>query len=67
MISKNELKGKYITYLWNGSYRTHKVIKITGNTLTVKDAVGTKHRIHPKTNKIFGRQYPKRGLEKIKW
>jgi hypothetical protein len=73
VILRDKLLGKYVTYLWKpngepiGSYRTHKVVRISGRTLTVKDATGTKHRIHPKTTKILGRQYPKQGLEKIQW
>lgn len=73
MIGKNELEGKYVTYYWKhkrdpfGSLRTGKVIKISGNTLTVQDAAGTKRRIHPKKMKILGRQFHKRGVESIKW
>lgn len=67
MIKKTELIGKYVSYILNGSYRTHKVVRVSGNTLTVMDAVGVKHRIHPKTTKILGRQFPKRGLEPIEW
>lgn len=66
MISKNELKGKYVTYRdKNGATRTNKVIKIVGNTLTVKDAVDVKRRI--KKEDVFGRCFRKRGLEEIKW
>jgi len=67
MIDKNDLKGKYVTYLdKDAKYRTHKVTKITGKTLTVKDALGVKTRIHPKDTKIFGRQR-KHDLEEINW
>lgn len=66
-IDKTNLKGKYVTYLdKDGKYRSHKVIKITGNTLTVKDVLGARHRIHPDKNKIFGRQL-KNKLVEIKW
>jgi len=73
MIKKTELIGKYVTYIRKsngepfGSYRTHKVVRVSGNTLTVMDAVGVKRRIHPKTTKILGRQFPKKGLEPIEW
>lgn len=66
-MHKDKLKGKFVTYLdKNSSYRTHKVVKITGLTLTVIDATGEKQRIHPKKNKIFGRQL-KNKIEEIKW
>ena len=67
MVHKDQLKGKYVTYLDKDSkYRTHKVTKVTGLTLTVKDALGVKHRIHPKKDKIFGRQL-KKTIEEIEW
>jgi len=67
-ISKDDLKGKYVSYLdSDGKYRIHKVIKINGNNLTVVDVNKVRHRIHPDTNKIFGRQFPKKGLEEIIW
>ena len=57
MIAKDNLKGKFITYLdRQGKYRTHKVTKVSGLTLTVKNCLGERHRIHPKHNLIFGRQ-----------
>ena len=66
-IDKSKLKGKYVTYLdKDGKYRTNKVIKITGNTLTITNALGEKHRIHPDKNKIFGRQL-KNKLVDIIW
>lgn len=66
-IDKTKLKGKYVTYLDKDSkYRTHKVIKITGNTLTITNALGEKHRIHPDKNKIFGQQL-KTKLVEILW
>ena len=66
-MHKDDLKGKYITYIDNNSsYRTHKVTKISGLTLTVKDALGKKMRIHPKKNKILGRQL-KNKIEEIQW
>jgi hypothetical protein len=67
MISKDKLKGNYVTYLdRNGQYRTHKVIKVTGNTLTVKDVLGVRHRIHPRKFCIFGVQR-KKEIEAIIW
>jgi hypothetical protein len=67
MINKDNLKGKYVTYLdKNGQYRSHKVVKIAGLTLTVQNVLGERHRIHPKKNKIFGRQ-KKKELEEIDW
>lgn len=67
MINYNKLKGKFITYLdKNKSWRTHKVIKITGKTLTVKDTLGIKHRVHPDKTTIFGRQL-KNKIEEITW
>ena len=66
-IHKGKLKGCFVTYLDRDSkYRTHKVVKVTGKTLTVKDALGVRHRIHPKNFKIFGVQYKKK-IEAIQW
>jgi hypothetical protein len=67
MIDKDKLKGKYVTYLdKNGKYRTHKVVRVTGRTLTVKDVLDVKHRIHPNKFKIFGVQR-KKEIEGIVW
>ena len=67
MIHKDNLKNKFITYLdKQGKYRTHKVVKITGLTITVKNALGERRRIHPKTHLIFGRQM-KREVIPIQW
>ena len=67
VIHKDKLKGRFVTYLDRDSkYRTHKVVKVTGKTLTVQDALGVRHRIHPKRNKIFGRQL-KKTMEEIEW
>ena len=66
-MHKDQLKGKFVTYLDKQSkYRTHKVIKVTGLTLTVKNALGERHRIHPKTTLIFGRQM-KHEIIPIEW
>jgi len=67
MIPKDKLKGKHITYLdKNGQYRTHKVVRVTGKTLTVMDVLGVRHRIHPDKFKILGRQ-TKKEIEEIVW
>lgn len=67
MVHKDKLKNCFVTYLdKNGKYRTHKVIKVTGKTLTVKNVLGERHRIHPKTHIIFGRQL-KREIVLIDW
>ena len=67
MIHKDKLKGKYVNYIdKQGKYRTHKVIKVKGYTLTVKDVLGVRHRIHPKTHLIFGRPM-KNHIELIDW
>jgi len=66
-MHKDQLKGKYVTYLdKDGKYRTHKVIKVTGLTLTVKDCLNEKRRIHPKTTLIFGVQR-KKEIINIDW
>jgi len=66
-INKDKLKGKYVTfYDKHHAQRTQKVVAVNGRTLTVKDAVGTKTRIHPSKNKIVGRQL-KRKIEEIEW
>ena len=57
MINKDKLKGYFVTYIdKQGKYRSHKVTKISGLTLTVKNCLGEKRRIHPKKNLIIGRQ-----------
>ena len=66
MIGKNELKGKYVTFIDNeGKWRTQRVVKVTGNYLTVINAVKVRKRVH--LEKVIGRQYRKRGIEEIKW
>ena len=67
MIPKDNLKGKFVTYLdKQGKYRTHKVVKINGLTLTVKNVLNERTRIHPKKNLIFGRQM-KHEIISIDW
>lgn len=66
-ISKELLKGKYVTFYGkNHAKRTQRVVAINGKTLTVKDAVGRKVRIHPDKNKIIGRQL-KNKIQEIEW
>ena len=66
MIPKNELKGKFVTYRdRHEKIRTGKVTRITGNTVSVKRANGVVERVYK--DKIFGRQFRKRGLEVIQW
>jgi len=66
MIKKSKLVGKHINYLdADGKYRVEKVVRVSGSYVTVVNAVKTRHRIHK--DKIFGRQFRKRGLEEIDW
>jgi len=66
MIHKSELKGKYIAYKdKDGKYRVNKVVRVNSGYVTIKNAVGVKHRV--RYNKIIGRQFPKRGIESIDW
>ena len=66
MIHKSNLKGKYVTYIdKNGAWRTNKVVRVSGNTLTVKDAAGVKRRVHK--DKVIARQFRKTGQEPILW
>ena len=66
MISKNSLKGKYIDYLdRDQKFRSEKVVRITGNVLTVVNAVGRRARV--KKDMVLGRRFRKKGLEEIEW
>lgn len=74
MISKNDLKGKYVTFIdKNGARRTQRVIRVNGNYLTVRHIITIngktmkfkKHRMYK--DKVIGRQRPKRDLEEIRW
>lgn len=66
MIKKSNLVGKHIKYLdKDGKYRVEKVVRVSGRYVTVVSAVKTRHRVHK--DKIFGRQFRKRGLEEIDW
>jgi len=52
-MQKNKLKGKYVMFIdRQGKYRVEKVVKTTGNTLTLKNAYNEKHRIH--STKVYG-------------
>ena len=66
-IDKTKLKGKYIVFFDKQSkQRVQKVIKITGKTVTVRDAVGTRMRLHPDKQRIVGVYYRKKVVA-IKW
>jgi hypothetical protein len=66
MIYKTELVGKFIRFLdKQGKFRTQRVVKVSGNTLTVVDALKRKSRVH--RDAVIGREFRKRGLEKICW
>lgn len=66
MLQKKELNGKFITYIdKHGKWRTNKVTKVYSSYVTVKDAVGTKRRIHK--DRVICRQFRKRGTEEIEW
>ena len=65
MINKNNLKGKWVSY-FNQGQREGRVIKIIGKTLTVKNALGERKRIHPDKFKILGVYFRKK-LEEIDW
>lgn len=57
-MHKDLLKGKYVMYMALGTkskgWRLGKVVKITGNTLTITNAYKEKCRINKKTHEIFG-------------
>jgi len=66
MLRKKELYNKFVTYIdKDGKWRTNKTIKVYANHVTVKDAVGTKRRIHK--DRVIGRQFRKTGREEIIW
>ena len=66
MIKKSKLIGKHIRYLdADGKYRVGRVVRVSGSHVTAVNAVKTRHRVHK--DKIFGRQFRKRGLEEIDW
>ena len=66
-IDKEKLKGKYIMFFDKQSkQRVQRVIKITGKTVTVQDAVGVRMRLHPDKQRIVGVYYRKK-LVNIIW
>ena len=74
MISKNDLRGKYVTYIDDhGARRTERVVRIDGNHLTVRHiiTINGRTRRFPKCriykDRVLGRQLPKKGLEPIRW
>lgn len=75
MISKNELKGKYVEFIdKNGATRICKVRRITGNTLSVATVIMIhgkrcclyKQKLHPLKNTINGAIIRKKMVE-IEW
>jgi hypothetical protein len=67
MINKNNLRNKHVSYIGgDGKFHTDRVVRISGNTLTVKNANGTRKRIHPEQRKIFG-VYFRNKLVGIDW
>ena len=65
MIKKSELVGKYVQFVDEGSWRVNKVVKVSGNFLTVQNVLKRRRRIYK--DDVKGRQLPKRGLEEIDW
>lgn len=74
MISKNDLKGKYVIYVDKyGKQRTERVVKINGNYLTVRHSFRIngklyktpKRRIH--LDAVIGRIVSKCRTEQIDW
>jgi len=54
-MNYKKLINKYIMFIdKNSAWRLHKVIKITGRTLTILNPYKEKHRIHPSSTKILG-------------
>jgi len=67
MINKNKLKNKHVNYIdSDGKFRTDRVVKISGNTLTVVNTLGKRKRINPNQRKIFG-VYFRNKLVDIDW
>lgn len=57
-MHKDKLMKKYVLFEGLGNrcrgWRFGKVVNIVGNTLTIKDGYGEKHRINRKTYNIMG-------------
>jgi len=65
MIPKHELKGRFVSYLDpDGKQRTEKVIRVTGNILTVRNVIGRRRRV--KHTRVLGRMIRNK-LEEIQW
>lgn len=66
MIQKSQLKGKYVRFRdKDGKIRTQRVIRVSGNYLTVISVTKVKARIYK--DQVIGREFRKRGLESINW
>lgn len=66
MIEKTKLKGKFVTYIdKDAKWRTEKVRRISGNYLSVVNAVGVVHRVYK--DSVVGHQLRKKGIEPIDW
>ena len=73
MISKTDLKGKYISYVdKDGKFRTERVVKVYSSHVTVRHIIKIKKvwkfpktRVHK--SRVLGVQFRKSGLEIIKW
>lgn len=66
MIQKQELKGRFVSYLDpDGKQRTEKVIRVTGNTLTIRNVLGRRRRV--KHTRVLGRYRKNKPLEIILW
>lgn len=64
-IAKDELKGKHIAYIdAHGKQRCGKATRMSGNYVTVKDAVGKKRRVYK--DSVLGRQF-KNKIVGINW
>lgn len=65
MIHKKDLKNKHVYFLDKESkFRTEKVVRISGNTVTVKNVLGRRMRVQ--AEKIFG-VYHYNVLRDIQW
>lgn len=66
MIQKNDLKGKFVEYIdSDGKRRIEKVVRVTGNKLTVRNVLGRRRRVTH--DKVICRVRPKLGNEVIEW
>ena len=66
MIPKQILKGRFVSYLdTDGKQRTEKVVRVAGNTLTVRNVLGRRRRV--KHTRVLGRYRKNKPLEMILW